>query len=143
MVDYLFGKGVSRVLPKAGYHLYFSRRSGRMKLVHHEGKLFATVKPTGAFALSVYGAIVLSRSPRFRQNCVQVSDEAVQFVKGGRSVFCKFVRCAGKNVRPKGEVAVVDGKWQVVGVGTAVLAGGHMALFKSGVAVKVRAGLEQ
>ncbi|MDG6989285.1 MAG: queuine tRNA-ribosyltransferase [Nitrososphaerota archaeon] len=114
-----------------------------MKLVHHEGMLFATVKANGAFALTVYGAAMLSRSPRFRQNCVHVSDDAVQFVKGGKSVFCKFVSRVGKDVRPRGEVAVVDGKGRVVGVGTAVLSGAHMALFKSGVAVKVRAGLEQ
>ena len=141
MVDYLFGKGVSRALPKAGFRLYLSRRSGRVKLVHHDGKLFATVKPNGTMALSLYGAAVLARSPRFRDNCVQVSDDVVQFVKGGRSVFNKFVVSAGKNVYPKSEVAVVDGKGKVVGVGSAVLNGRHMAMFKSGVAVKVRAGL--
>lgn len=143
MVDYLFGEGVSRMLPDQGFRLYFSRRSGRVKLVHYEGRLFATVKPNGAFALTVYGAAMLSRSPRFRQNCVSVSDDAVRFVRGGKSVFCKFVSRVGKNVRPRGEVAVVDRKGRVVGVGTAVLSGAHMALFKSGVAVKVRTGLEQ
>ena len=141
MVDYLFGKGVSRALPKEGFRLFHSRRSGRVKLVHHDGKLFATVKPNGAMALSIYGANILSRSPSFRENCVQVSDDVVSFVKGGRSVFCKFVRHAGKNVYPKSEVAVVDGNWKVVGVGTAVLNGAHMAQFKTGVAVKVRAGI--
>lgn len=107
----------------------------------HEGKLFATVKPNGAMALSMYGASVLSSSPKFMENCVQVSDDVAEFVRGGRSVFCKFVRKAGKNIYPKSEVAVIDGKGKVIGVGMAVLNGAHMQLFKTGVAVKVRAGL--
>ena len=143
MVDYLFGAGVSRALPKEGIRLYHSSRSGRVKLVKHAGKLFATVKPNGAMALSLYGATVLARSPSFRENCVQVSDDVVEFVRGGRSVFCKFVKRAGKNIYPKSEVAVVDGRWRVVGVGLAVLNGAHMRQFKTGVAVKVRAGLSR
>ncbi len=140
MVDYLFGKGVSRALPKQDLRLVYSRRSGRVKLVFHAGRLFATVKPTGSMALTFYGATMLAKAPKFMENCVQVSDDAAEFVRGGRSVFCKFVRSAGKNVYPKGEVAIVDGKGRVLGVGTAILNGKHMALFKSGAAVKVRAG---
>jgi uncharacterized protein with predicted RNA binding PUA domain len=143
MVDYLFGKGVSKALPRDGFHLYYSRRSGRVKTIFLDGKLFATMKPNGAMALSMDGAAVLSRSPRFRQNCVQVSDDVADFVTGGRSVFCKFVRWAGKNVYPKSEVAVIDGTGKVIGVGLAVLNGAAMTLFKSGAAVKVRAGLKK
>ncbi len=140
MVDYLFGKGVSRALPKSGYQLYRSRRSGRVKLIHLDGKLFATVKPNGAMALSIFGAQTLARSPGFKESCVQVSDDVAQFVRGGKSVFCKFVAWAGKRIYPKSEVAVVDGKWNVLGVGMAVLSGAHMEQFKSGTAVKVRTG---
>lgn len=141
MVDYLFGRGVSRALPKSGYRLFHSRRSGRVKLIHLDGEIFATVKPNGAMALSILGATILSRSPRFKESCVQVSDETAAFVRGGKSVFCKFVTRAGRNVRPKGEVAVVDSRGRVLGVGMAVLDGTVMGQFKTGVAVKVRAGL--
>ncbi len=140
MVDYLFGKGVSRALPRKGVRLVFSRRSGRLKLVFHDKRLFATVKPNGAFALSLYGAEVLSASPTFRANCVAVADDTAQFVKGGKSVFCKFVTWAGKNVLPGGEVTVVDSKGGVLGVGTAVLNGKFIKQFRSGIAVKVRVG---
>jgi uncharacterized protein with predicted RNA binding PUA domain len=143
MVDYLFGRGVSRALPKEGFRLYYSRRSGRVKTVFHDGRLFATVKPNGAMALSVAGAKMLSRSPRFRQNCVQVSDDVAGFVKGGKSVFCKFVRWAGKNVFPRSEVTIIDESGRVIGVGMAILNGAEMAQFKSGAAVKVRAGLSK
>ena len=143
MVDYLFGKGVSRALPKRGFRLQYSRRSGRVKLIFHDEKLFATVKPNGAMALSIYGASILSKTSKFRENCVQVSDDVVDFVKGNKSVFCKFVQWAGKNVYPKGEVAVIDEKGKVVGVGMAVVNGAFMRQFKTGVAVKVRAGLKK
>jgi predicted RNA-binding protein (TIGR00451 family) len=143
MVDYLFGSGVSRALPKKGFRLYYSRRSGRVKSIFLDGRLFATVKPNGAMALSMAGATVLSKSPRFRENCVQVSDDVIEFVKGGKSVFCKFVKWAGKNIYPKSEVAIIDCKGTVIGVGMAVLNGKVMGQFKTGVAVKVRAGVKK
>jgi uncharacterized protein with predicted RNA binding PUA domain len=143
MVDYLFGKGVSRSLPSSGLRLVYSRRSGRIKLIYHAGKLFATVKPNGAMALSLDGASTLAKSPKFKQNCVQVPDDVVEFVRGNKSVFCKFVQWAGKNIYPKSEVAVIDGRGKVVGVGMAVLNGAFMTQFKTGVAVKVRAGLRK
>ena len=143
MVDYLFGRGVSRALPKEGFRFYYSRRSGRVKSIFHDEKLFATVKPNGAMALSIMGATILSKSPRFKENCVQVSDEVAMFVKGGRSVFCKFVKSAGRNIYPRSEVAIVDEEGRVIGVGMAVLNGAHMRLFKTGVAVKVRAGINR
>jgi predicted RNA-binding protein (TIGR00451 family) len=141
IVDYLFGRWVSRALPKSGFRLVHSRRSGRLKLVFHNGKLLATVRPNGAWALTIYGATVLSKSPRFKDNCVKVAPEAVPFVVGGKSVFCKFVQSAGKNIYPRSEAVVVSPDWEVLGVGTAVLNGKHMAMFKSGVAVKVRDGV--
>ncbi len=143
MLDYLFGRGVSRALPREKLRVVYSRRSGRVKLVFHDGKLLATVKPNGAMALSLYGADLLSSSPSFRHNYVTVSDEAAEFVRGGKSVFCKFVESAGKNVLPRGEVAVVDRKGEVLGVGTAIMKGEYMREFKSGAAVKVRAGRER
>jgi len=143
MVDYLFGRGVSSVLPKEGFRLYYSRRSARVKTIFLNGRLFATIKPNGAMALSMEGAAILSKSPRFRQNCVQVSDDVAEFVKGGKSVFCKFVRWAGKNVYPRGEVAIINSSGRVIGVGMAIMNGAVMAQFKSGAAVKVRAGLRK
>ncbi len=91
-------------------------------------------------ALSLYGATVLARSRRFRESCVVVEDETAEFVRGGRSVFCKFVVAAGKNVLPRSEVAITDSSGEILGVGTAVVNGRFMKQFKSGIAVKVRGG---
>jgi conserved protein with predicted RNA binding PUA domain len=140
MLDYLFGKGVSRALPKETLRVAYSRRSGRVKLIFHDGELLSTVKPNGAMALTLYGADLLSKSRSFKQNYVTVSDDAVEFVRGGKSVFCKFVESAGKNVTPGAEVVVTDRKGRILGVGTAVMKGEYMRGFKSGAAVKIRTG---
>jgi predicted RNA-binding protein (TIGR00451 family) len=142
MVDYLFGEGVSRAVPTAGMRLVYSRKSGRVKLVYHQDRLFATVRPNGSMALSVYGATILSKSSRFLQNCVTVDDDAAPFVKSGKSVFCKFVTKAGTRIRPRGDVAVLDRSGRVIGVGTSIMAGAFIQQFKTGAAVKVREGLE-
>lgn len=141
MMDYAFGRGAGKAVPLEALRVTRSKRSGRIKLVHHGARLFATIKPNGSVALSIDAARALSRSPVFRANCVEIVDDVVPFVKGGRSVFCKFVRSAGRNVFPKSEVIVVDGTGRVVGVGMATMNGTHMRQFKSGAAVKVRAGL--
>ena len=142
MVDYLFGRGVSRAIPREGMKLVYSRRSGRVKLVYHDDRLFATVRPNGTMALSIYAAAVLSRSRAFRRNCVTVREDAVPFVKGGKSVFCKIVAGAGDRVSPRGDVAILDPRGRVIGVGRATMNGGYMSQFKSGAAVKVREGLQ-
>ncbi len=143
MVDYLFGEGVAKALPSEGVKLVYSRRSGRVKLVFHHENLFATVRPNGSMALTLHGARILAKSPTFGENCVEVRDEAKDFVIGGKSVFCRFVVKAGKNVLPKGEAAVVDGGGRVLGVGTATMNGTFMTSFNSGVAVKVREGFHR
>ncbi len=140
MFDYVFGRGVSGALPKSGLKPVYSRKSGRIKGVLHDGRIFATVKTSGAIALSVYGASHMVRSRTFLRNCVVVKDDAVEFVKEGKSVFCKYVESAGKDVLPRSEVAVLDRGGRVIGVGRAIIAGRYMQLFYSGVAVKVRRG---
>lgn len=141
MVDYLFGRNVSKAIPREGMRLVYSRRSGRVKLVYHNDKLFATVRPNGSMAITTYAATILSRSHQFLPNCVTVNDDAVPFVKGGKSVFCKFVTRAGGRIRPKSDVAVLDKTGKVIGVGTSVMAGQFIQQFKTGAAVKVREGL--
>jgi uncharacterized protein with predicted RNA binding PUA domain len=140
ILDYVFGNGVSRALPKEGLKLVYSRKSGRVKFVFYRDKLFATMKPSGDVALTVYGATMLLKSKAFLKNCVVVQDDAAKFVSQGKSAFCKFVKSAGVNVLPRSEVAVLDSRGRVVGVGRAVMAGKFMREFISGAAVKVREG---
>jgi predicted RNA-binding protein (TIGR00451 family) len=138
ILDYEFGKGTSKALPKKGLKLIYSKRSERVRQVTQDGKLFATIKPNGAVALTIYGARTLARSRAFLENSVVVKDEAVEFVKEGKSVFCKFVESVGSHVLPGGEVVVLDGRREVIGVGRVKIHGKFIKEFATGVAVKVR-----
>jgi len=138
MVDYQFGKGTAKALPADGLEFFYSRRSGRLKRVTHRGELFATIRPNGAIALSPYSASMLILSRTFLRNSIVVSDEAAEFVRQGKSVFCRFVVKAGNHVLPGGEVVVLSERGELLGVGRAKLPGAFMGEFNAGVAVKVR-----
>lgn len=138
MLDYEFGLGTSRGLPKDGLEYFYSRKSGRLKQVNHEGSVFAVVRPNGAVALSLRAARTLASSRVFLRNSVTVDEDAVEFVRRGKSVFCKFVRKVGSSVVPRGEVVVLDPAGRPIAVGRAKIAGRFMGEFKAGVAVKVR-----
>ena len=138
MLDYEFGVGTSRALPKMGLRFVYSKRSDRLKQVMHGDKLFATIRPNGVIAPTYYGACLLMKSKAYAQNSVVVEQEAVEFVSEGRSVFCKFVKEVGRHVLPSGEVAVLDPARRVIAVGSAKVHGDYMRQFKHGVAVKTR-----
>lgn len=138
MLDYEFGPGTSRALPKEGLKFVYSKRSDRLKQVFHDGRLFATIRPSGVISPTHYGATALIKSKAYAENSVTVEQAAVEFVSEGRSVFCKFVKGVGKHVMPYGEVAVLDPAGRVIAVGSARMHGDFMGTFKAGVAVKVR-----
>jgi predicted RNA-binding protein (TIGR00451 family) len=138
MLDYQFGRGTGKALPRGGLKFFYSRRSDRLKQVTHRGELFATIRPNGAIALSMHSASILISSKAFLRNSVTVRDEAAGFVREGKSVFCKFVVRAGSHVLSGGEVVVLDEGGNPLGVGRAKLPGAYMGEFNAGVAVKVR-----
>ncbi len=143
MLDYEFGVGTSRALPRTGLKFVYSKRSDRLKQVFHDDKLFATIRPNGVISPTHYGASVLIKSKAYAENSVVVDQAAVEFVSVGKSVFCKFVKSVGRHVLPSGEVAVLDPAGNVIAVGSARIHGDHMRGFKAGVAVKVRGALRE
>lgn len=138
MLDYQFGRGTSRALPRDSLRFFYSRKSNRLKQVTHGGKLFAVIRPNGAVTLSRHAAVVLSSSKAFLRNSVTVRNEVAEFIRAGKSVFCKFVVSTGSHVLPGGEVVVVDEAGMPLAVGRAKLPGTVMREFNAGVAVKVR-----
>lgn len=142
MLDYEFGVGTSKALPKTSLKFVYSKRSDRLKQVMHGDRLFATIRPNGIISPTFYGASLLIKSKAYAQNSVVVDQDAVKFVSEGKSVFCKFVKEVGKHVLPSGEVAVLDPAGNVIAVGSARIHGDFMRTFKAGVAVKVRGALD-
>ncbi|MCV0393488.1 MAG: queuine tRNA-ribosyltransferase [Nitrosopumilus sp.] len=139
-LDALFGSGVSKQLPKE-IEMTFSRKTGRIRTVSHDGKLLCTLRIDGGLAISPYLAQILLKNKKFRENCVEINDEAAPFVKDGKSVFCKHVVWCGKNVRISADTPVIFGD-KVIAVGKAVLSNEMISDFKRGVAIKVRDSLK-
>ena len=139
-LDALFGNGVSKQLPK-DIELIFSRKTGRIRTVSHKGKLLCTLRIDGGLAISPYFAQILLKSKAFRENCVEINEDAAPFVESGRSVFCKHVVWCGKKVHISADTPVLF-KNQVIAVGKAILSSEMISDFDRGVAIKIRDSLK-
>ena len=139
-LDALFGNGVSKNLPK-NLTMTFSRKTGRIRTVSHKGELLCTLRIDGGLAITPYFAQILLKSRTFRQNCVEINQDAYPFVKEGRSVFCKHVIKCGKRVRISSDTPVLFQN-QVIAVGKAVLSYEMISDFNRGVAIKIRDSLK-
>ena len=139
-IDALFGTGVSKQLPK-NLDLTFSRKTGRIRTVSHDDKLLCTLRIDGGLAISPYFAQILLKNKKFKESCVEISQEAAPFVQEGRSVFCKHVVWCGKNVKISADTPVLF-KHKVIAVGRAVLSKEMIDDFDRGVAIKVRDSLK-
>ena len=139
-IDALFGKGVSRYLPK-NVEIIFSKKNGRIRTVHDQEKLLCTLRIDGGLAITPYFAQLLLKSKKFKENCLEINKDAEPFVKEGRSVFCKHVTWCGKNIRITSDTPILFQN-KVIAVGRAVLSSEMIIDFERGVAVKVRDSLK-
>ena len=139
-IDALFGDRISRGLPK-DIRFTFSRKTGRIRTVHHKDDILCTLRIDGGLALSLKFAQILLNQPRFKANCLEVSDDAAQFVIAGRSVFCKHVTWCGKRVCIYADTPVLH-QSRVIAVGRAMLSYSMISDCTRGVAVKVRDSLK-
>ena len=139
-LDALFGRGVSKYLPKE-IDIILSRKTGRIRTVSHKGKLLCTLRIDGSLAISIDFAQILLQNKTFRENCVEINKDAAPFVMEGRSVFCKHIVWCGKNVRIAADTPVLFEN-QVIAVGRSILSSEMMSDFNRGVAIKVRDSLK-
>jgi len=139
-LDALFGSGSSKYLPK-DIDIILSRKTGRIRTVSHKGKLLFTLRIDGSLAISIHFAQILLQNKTFRENCIEINNDAAPFVQEGRSVFCKHVVWCGKNVRVAADTPILFEN-QVIAVGRAILSSEMISNFKRGVAIKVRDSLK-
>ena len=139
-LDALFGNGVSQYLPK-DIEITFSRKTGRIRTVSHNGQLLCTLRIDGGLAISTHFAQLLLKNKAFKENCVEINKDAAPFVMGGRSVFCKHVIKCGKKVQISADTPILF-KNKVIAVGKAVLSHDMILDFNRGVAIKVRDSLK-
>lgn len=141
-IDYLFGKGISQIIPADKLNFTFSKKTGKVRSVLLNDKLIATFRPDGSIALTIHGAELLVKHPKFADNCITIKDEVKDFIAMGKSVFVKHVINCGDRIKPKSETVILDENGKVIAVGKALLSAKMMKHFKSGVAVKVRKGIK-
>jgi len=139
-LDALFGDNVSKYLPK-NIEMTFSRKTGRIKTVTHQGKLLCTLRIDGGLAISTYFAQILLKSKKFKENCLEINQDAAPFVEKGKSVFCKHVTWCGKNIRISSDTPILY-KNKVIAVGKAVLSSEMISDFNRGMAIRVRDSLK-
>ncbi|KAF6248214.1 queuine tRNA-ribosyltransferase [Nitrosopumilus sp. b3] len=139
-LDALFGNGVSKHLPK-NIEMTFSRKTGRIRTVLHDGRILCTLRIDGGLAISPYFAQILLKSKAFKENCVEINQDAAPFVMEGKSVFCKHVIWCGNKVRISADTPILF-KDRVIAVGKAVLSHEMISDFNRGVAIKVRDSLK-
>ena len=139
-IDALFGDGVSKYLPK-DIEMTFSRKTGRIRTVTHQGKLLCTLRIDGGLAISPYFAQILLKSKKFKENCLEITQDAAPFVEEGKSVFCKHVVWCGKNIRIASDTPVLYND-KVIAVGKAILSSEMISDFNRGMAIRVRDSLK-
>jgi uncharacterized protein with predicted RNA binding PUA domain len=139
-IDALFGTGVSKQLPKE-ISFTFSKKTGRIREVHHNGKLLCTLRIDGGLAVTPYFAQIMLKSKKFLQNCIEIDEDSRPFVEDGKSVFSKHVTWAGKNILIGADVPILYQN-KVIAVGRAIVNAEMMMSLKRGVAVKVRDSLK-
>ena len=78
---------------------------------------------------------LFARSEKF---VPMVKEDAVPFIKEGKSAFAKFVVDCDPNLRPFDECLIVDEKDNLLAVGRTLLNRDEMLSFEYGMAVKTR-----
>lgn len=139
-LDALFGEGVSKYLPK-NIEMTFSKKTGRIRTVTHQGQLLCTLRIDGGLAITPYFAQILLKSKKFKENCLEINQDAAPFVEEGKSVFCKHVIWCGKNIQISSDTPILY-KNKVIAVGKAVLSSEMISDFNIGMAIRVRDSLK-
>ena len=142
IADFQFGAGAGEALFPDREELRAKRTSsGRPEQIHVPAGRLVTQNTDGRFTISVRAGRRLAAAfepPTLR---VEVGDESEPYVRDGKNAFAKFVRTADEGIRPGDEVLVThDGS--LLGVGRAELSGRAMYDFGTGMAVKIRSGID-
>jgi 7-cyano-7-deazaguanine tRNA-ribosyltransferase len=139
VADYQFGKGAGDILLKGKIRFVKSKKTGKIRNIYSDDKHVLSMRASdGFFTLKIEGGRLLHDSflsPLIR---VIVFDDAVSFIREGKSVFAKFIKDADPGLRPFDECLIVDETDSFLGVGRCLLNRAEMLSFSSGVGVKTR-----
>jgi 7-cyano-7-deazaguanine tRNA-ribosyltransferase len=139
VVDMQFGKGASKALLNGNVEIVKSKNTDKIRNVHVDGHHILSMRAEdGLFTLKMGGAQLLHSFFKFPKLRVTVKEDAVPFIREGKSVFAKFVVDCDPNLRPFDECLIVDEKDNLLAVGRTLLNRDEMISFEYGMAVKTR-----
>ncbi|MBN2065253.1 MAG: tRNA guanosine(15) transglycosylase TgtA [Candidatus Thermoplasmatota archaeon] len=137
--DMQFGRGCGDVLLGGDIAVVKSKKTDKIRNVYCNGRHILSMRASdGLFTLKLDGAKILHKKIPFPLLRVVVHDDAVPFIKEGKSVFAKFVTDCDEELRPLDECLIVDIKDQLLAVGRCLLNKTEMLSFSFGMAVKTR-----
>ncbi len=142
VADMQFCNGAGYNLLDGKVEIVKSNKTCKIRNIYCDGKHVLSMRANdGMFTLKIDGAKILHKyfkDPRLR---VKVKNDAITFVKDGKSVFAKFVKDCDPDLRPMDECLVVDEKDNLLAVGRCIMNREEMLSFNYGMAVKIRENL--
>ncbi|MFO8133456.1 MAG: tRNA guanosine(15) transglycosylase TgtA [Thermoplasmatota archaeon] len=142
VADMQFGCGAADALFDGSLELVTSKRTGKVRNVFCDGEHVVSLRARdGLFTLKIAGAARLHEAFDDRRLCIVMDDEAVPYVRDGKSVFARFVADADPELRPGDEAVVVDENDMLIGVGQCRMNRDEMLSFPRGMAAKTREGI--
>jgi 7-cyano-7-deazaguanine tRNA-ribosyltransferase len=140
LMDYQFGAGAGELVPDS-VRVRKSRNTRRIRWVYEGRDLIASVRASDHFIIP-HEKLALRllegfKPPRLRVVLID-DEEAVGFVREGKSAMCKFVEGVDPELRAGDECIVVDKDDNFVRCGTLALSPREVLDFQRGAAVKVR-----
>ncbi|MDD5112061.1 MAG: tRNA guanosine(15) transglycosylase TgtA [Candidatus Altiarchaeota archaeon] len=140
LMDYQFGAGAGSLIP-GGVRIKRSRATQRIRWLYEGREMIASVRASDHFILP-HEKLAVRMKERFERPRLRVvladDADAVEFVRGGKSVMCKFVSDVDPDLRAGDECIVVDKDDAFVRTGTLILSPMEIRDFKRGVAVRTR-----
>lgn len=137
--DMQFGKDASKALFDGKLDIIKSKKTGKIRNIYCDNKHILSMRASdGMFTLKKDGAVLLYNFYRYPKLRVVVADDAVPFIKEGKSVFAKFVKDCDSSLIPMDECLIVNEKDSLLACGRCLLNKIEMLSFKYGVAVKTR-----
>jgi 7-cyano-7-deazaguanine tRNA-ribosyltransferase len=137
--DMQFGKNACKALFNGKIKILKSKKTGKIRNIYCNNKHILSMRASdGLFTLKLEGAKKLHnyfKKPNLR---VIIKNDVVEFIRGGKSVFAKFVLDCDSNLRPYDECIIVDEDDIFLGVGRCLLNKIEMLSFNFGMAVKLR-----
>jgi 7-cyano-7-deazaguanine tRNA-ribosyltransferase len=139
VADMQFGKGAAKALFSGQVTILKSKKTDKIRTVMCDGEHILSMRAEdGLFTLKRAGGRRLLRRFRYPLLRVVILDDAVPFVREGKSVFPQFVKDCDPALRPYDECLIVDQNDALIAIGRILLNRTEIHTFRHGVAVKTR-----